>query len=528
MDALAQNIINIAKLHPEYESLKDKVIEEFKFFDRYDLFNNVYSLYLSLKKSNRTGDINSLNSVVLYILGITAVKPTKDFKLNERRTYARAGWPDVDMDFDPQRRSEIMDYLIGKYGREYVANIGVVQKLHAKSAVRRAVKVLEADFSLENEIASQLPFMMKRPDGTDIDTVEESYEEFSDFRQYMDQYPRIYDAACAVQGTVSATGIHPGGVVISPEPLARTCPLHVTGKGKQKVIGTQFSMDDVERMGLIKFDILGLSTISAFDLACQFVYESVGKTINWMELPLDDKKTFELITTGKTWGCFQLEEFGMQRTLQEIVIETFEHLIIAIAMYRPGPKQYIKELARRKSGQKSVSYAHPLMKSITENTYGILAFQEQIMQAFMQLSGLTASDGYMFIKGSAKKKPEIVASYKGRFFKGCASNNIPEQTVNKIWKDLEKFAGYSFNRAHAASYALLSYKTAYLKAHYPAEFMAARLSVAVMCRKFKDEFDTVGVYEKDAKENLGINILPADVDKSKIHYTIVDQKTIRG
>ena len=320
---------------------------------------------------------------------------------------------------------------------------------------------------------------------------------------------------------------HAAGTVISPIPLETICPLHITrGEtdygGKEKTIATQWTMTEVELLGLIKFDILGLSTITAVSHAHGLILERHGLDIDLGNLPLDDPSTLKLLRGGKTDGCFQLENPGMKQTLQQIGISSFDDLIVAIAMYRPGPKDYIPVFARRKHGKEEVRYPHFLLEQITRRTYGILAYQEQVMQAFMVLAGLTASDGYAFMKGCAKKIQGLIDKFKEPFFKGATRHSIPNNVIEKIWKDMEKFGGYAFNKSHAASYAYASFKTAYLKAHFPIEFITARLSVEATRRNFDD----VIKYESDANDNYGLKILPPDLNKSKQCYCIVGQNEI--
>lgn len=316
---------------------------------------------------------------------------------------------------------------------------------------------------------------------------------------------------------------HAAGIVTSPVPLARLCPLHKTGKGTDQVIATQFTGPDVERLGFIKLDVLGLKTKTAIHWACQSVKENYGIDIDWDTINLDDSATLALLQSGKTDGCFQLEEAGMQDALKAIGIDSFDDLVVTVAMYRPGPKDYIPEFAARKRGHTKVVYADPSIKSVTEKTYGVLVYQEQVMKAFMVMADLTATDGYKFTKGCAKKIKSLISDYEGMFVNGCVKNKISEMVAKKVWKDMEKFGGYAFNLAHATSYAFESYKTAYLKAHYPTEFIAARLSVETMDR----DFDKVNKYMRDAVQNFGFSFLPPDLNESKIRWAVVEEKKLR-
>jgi DNA polymerase-3 subunit alpha len=526
-----------------------RVKEELAYLEDSDLLTDVQHHFATVEASpHRQGDKNPHNFAVLYYLGITSQPhdPNKPFEVPKRRTYGRSGFPDIDMDFDYEKRHLIDEYLIRKYGADKVAHIGTVQQLKTKAAVRRVIKVLDPEksvvfdsagkrihddrslnYQLEQKILDPLPALMKRPDGSFVDSVKEAAEEYDLFGRYMKQYPEVYRFARRLEGKISAFASHAAGIVIAPVPLERICPLHVTRgdaeyAGKEKTVATQFTMSEVEELGLIKFDILGLSTKTAISNAHALILERHGVDIDLANLPLDNQATLGLLKSGKTDGCFQLENTGMKQTLQQIGISSFDDLIVAIAMYRPGPKDYIPLYARRKHGQEKVQYPHPLLEQITKRTHGVLVFQEQVMQAFMVLADLTASDGYAFMKGCAKKKQNLIDKYKVPFFRGCQTKNIPQSVIEKIWSDMEKFGGYAFNAAHATSYAYESYKTAYLKAHYPIEFITARLSVEATRRNFDD----VAKYEADAKRNFGIRILSPDINRSKLVYRIVGENEI--
>ncbi len=546
MTDLEKKVINLAGKHPEFDM--SVALAELEYINKTDpdLLANLRTLEEICRERGEIRTLNKWNSHLAYFLRITLCKPSQDFHLDKRRTYGRSGFPDIDMDFDYLRRQEIIDYLKEKYGNEYVGNIGVVGTLKTKAAVRRAIKVLDPtgsihydedgkeikskiseNFALENEILQTLPKYLKRGDGTEIVSVDEACEEFPHFNQYMRKYPEVCRVAKRLEGTVASFGVHAAGVVLSPIPLSCIVPLHTTRETKEgeskKSVATQFSMHEVERMGLIKFDILGIATRTAVSWTCQSLKEK-GVEIDWNKIPLNDKGTLELLQGGYTDGCFQLEEPGMKECLKMIRIDSFEDLVVAVAMYRPGPKDYIPEFASRKRGKAAVSYPHDLLKKITEKTYGILVYQEQIMQAFMVLADLTASDGYEFMKGCAKKKPEIIQGYKDRFFRGTEKQNISIGVTRKIWDDLEKFGGYSFNRSHSVSYAYESYKTAYLKAHHPTEFIAARLSVETHRRKF----EKVEKYKKDAEKHFGFVFEPVDLNKSKLDWAIEETKVLRA
>lgn len=523
----------------------NRVKTELSYFENINVLEDIYVLYKKTSENNCPGNLNPFNSAVLYFLGITNAKydDSKPINVPKRRTYGRDGFPDVDMDFDYERRHEIMEYLNEKYGRDYVGNIGTIQTLKTKNAVRRVIKMLDPENSvvfnkdgskikderknnieLENRILDTLPELMKKADGTNIKNIKEAYEEYSEFRRYMDQYPEIMRIASRLEGKISASGVHAAGVVLSPIELKYICPMHVTRGNDSspdavdagRVLATQFAMADVESLGLIKFDILGLSTKTAIDKTIKLIKERYNLDLDLSKIPLDDKKTIELLRSGKTDLCFQLENHGMKESLRQISVDSFEDLVVAIAMYRPGPKDYIPLYAKRKKGIEKVTYYHPIVKDILSSTQGIVVYQESCMQVFMRMAGLSNTDGYKFLKGCAKKHPEIVEQYKNLFIQGCVNNGVEKPVADKVFKDLERFSGYAFNRAHAVSYALESWKTAFLKAHYPTEFFAARLSVELKRRRFTE----VEKYEKDAINNFNIKLLPPSLNKSKIHYVI--------
>ncbi|MHA2279363.1 MAG: hypothetical protein ACXAC5_00520 [Promethearchaeota archaeon] len=549
MTGYEKKIIDVARKHVDFD--KERALREFESMNKadLDLVPSLWSMYDKVVQERGVqGNDNKLQSALAYYLGITSQAPKGELILEKRRTYGRSGFPDIDMDFDYLRRHEVVEYLIEKYGREYVGNIGNVQTFKTKAAVRRAIKVLDPtnsirfdddgkkikgesneNFALENEILRTLPGLMKRGDGSAVGSVEEAYKEYSEFQQYMDQYPEIRRIAKGIEGTIAGFGVHAAGILLSPIPLSKIAPLHVTtfhgatDDNPTKVVATQYSMADVERMGLIKFDVLGLSTKTAINWACKYIEEEQDVIIDWSKIPLDDPDTLNLLHSGRTDGCFQLENPGMKECLKQIGIDSFDDLVVAVAMYRPGPKDYIPEFASRKSGRMAVSYPHESLRKITERTHGIVVYQEQVMKVFMVLADLTASDGYEFMKGCAKKKVDSIEKYKEKFFKGTASQDIKTSIVNRIWADLHKFSGYAFNKSHSVSYAYESYKTAYLKAHYPTEFVAARLSVETIRR----QEDVVDKYENDAVKHFDFEILDRDLNNSKLHWGIVGTKKLR-
>lgn len=553
MSDLYNKYLEILKKHQLFSKYEKQILEELNFIEQNNFFKSLDKLYKKVTNNpEKIGDKNTPNSIVSYLLGITSCPPSGIYHLEKRRTYARVGFPDIDMDFDYEKRHLIIEYLVKKYGREYVGNIGTRQTMGVKAALRRVCKALDptnsikfgkdgkqikdannASFQFENELLNTLPkkFMVKA-NGEKVKTVKEAYEEYPEFRKYMDLYPEVFRTACRVQGCVSGLSLHAAGMVISPVPLSEIAPLCLTqgsddGDEEESTVGTSFTMGELESIGLLKFDVLGISTRTAVAECLKTVEKRYGSEvssqINREHLPLNDAPTYDLLKSGRTVGTFQLESWGMRSSLKEVKVDEFYDLIALVALFRPGPKEYIPTYAKRKHGLEKVVYAHPVMEKILKSTYGIICMQEQLMQVFVDLAGMSVTDGYNFNKGCAKKKKDIINSYEDKFITGARKNGASELVANKIWNDMKAFGEYAFNLNHAAAYAYEAYVTAYLKAHYPVEFICARLAVESRRKKF----DEVEVYEKDATENFGIKILPPDLNQSKETYTIVGENTIR-
>lgn len=461
-------------LQEQKTELTSALISEIEFLEENDVLKDIFNIYKKVQKNPAIrGNTNALNSSLAYTLGITTAPPTAPFHLEKRRTYGRSGFPDIDMDFDYRYKPTILEYAASLFGKEYVASIGAVQTLQTKAAIRRVVKALDPDDSivynekgekikdnptenvlLQDAISVTLPKNMKKEDGSPM-SVADAYEHFQEFRAFMNTYPEVFRFAKRLEGSISAYGTHAAGICISPVPLKYICPLHVTlntadetGAKDQnaKKLSTQFVASEVEALGLIKFDVLGLSTKTAISEACRLIKQNHGISIDLERLPLKDDKVFDLLRSGKTDGCFQLEELGMKQTIQQIGVNSFNDLAVVIAMYRPGPLDFIPEYARRKRDPDSVQYLHPIVKKYTQKTYGIICFQEQAMMIFVELAGLTASEGYLFIKGSAKKKPELFQSMKDRFIRG-ATKIANQRIAEEVWRQMEPFQGYAFNKS---------------------------------------------------------------------------------
>lgn len=462
---IEQKMYDLSCIHPEFS--EDVFFGEITKLREYNVVKDLYAIF---KKQLKPGNKNTVNSWIGYYLGLTTVRPTLNLFIEKRRTYARVGFPDIDMDFDWLRRHEIMGYIFEKYGKDKVGNVGTTHTLKTRAAIQYVIKVLDPtntvryidgkveksdtkdkNFELKNIIVKTLPGIMKTKDGRPITNIKAAYDLFGEFRRYMDAYPEVYKYASIIEGTISASGAHASGIVISDTPLQNICPLHITQDvidntegNKEKTIATQFAMGDVESLGLVKFDVLGLSTRTAVSWAVETIKNNTGEEIDVSRLPLDDRETLKLLNSGYTDGCFQLENYGMKKTLSKIKIDKFDDLMVAIAMYRPGPMQFIDDYAIKKRNASSIKYIHPIVQKHTMNTYSYVVYQEQCMNIFVELAGLTPSEGYVFIKGAAKKKPELFQSMKQRFIDG-ATRIANKEIAISIWNQLEPFQGYAFN-----------------------------------------------------------------------------------
>jgi hypothetical protein len=428
-------------------------------------------------KSGKTGTDNQLNSLTGYLLKITSKKPDGPFKFVKRRAFARPEPPDIDSDFEYEKRPIVIDYIRNKYGRENVCNIGVMGALKFKTAIDRLTKVLDcgnfygklknseiyaANVPVAMEIKKSLPpqrgatlKVTVEENGKQVEktiaTIPDAYKWCPDFRRYIDKYPDILKHAHNLEGLLQIYGVHASGVVISDIPLRKIAPLRFK-PGDTSILATQFTQNDLNLLGLIKFDILGISTLSVISRAIKLVKEINDITIDLDALPLDDKKTLDLYKTGKLMGVFQCESRGMQNTCKEIGVDRFEDILAAIALYRPGPAKSIPEYCDRKHGRKEVEYFHPsiekIVKPILSPTYGVLCYQESVMQICNALAGFTIGEGYVVIKGISKKKQEIIDKAKPQFIKGCAANGVPENVANNYWDQfITPFASYGFNKS---------------------------------------------------------------------------------
>lgn len=469
---------------------------------------------------------SAAGSAVAYCLWITNIDPIEYNLLFERfLNPERISMPDIDMDFDDHGRSKIIDYVIDKYGRDQVAQIITYGTMAAKLSIRDVGRVLDVPLDEVNRISKQFPTHMKASlkailaDG-DIDKKlrdDMNAEDLDKARKIRalaegdSLVAEMLQTAKGLEGSVRNTGIHACGVVITPEPVTNYVP--VTKAKDGELLVTQFDNNVAESAGLLKMDFLGLRTLSIIKDACDIVEMRHGVKINPDDIPLDDLPTYELFQKGNTVGIFQYESAGMRKHLKELKPTRFEDLIAMNALYRPGPLSYIPNFIKRKHGEEEITYDLPAMESILSETYGITVYQEQVMQLSQKLADFSKGQADMLRKAMGKKKRALIDEMYPLFVEGCVKNGHPKEKVDKIWKDWESFASYAFNKSHSTCYAFLAVQTAYLKANYTAEFMAAVLT------NNKSDITKVNIFLRECRK-MGLKVVAPSVNESQKNFTV--------
>jgi DNA polymerase-3 subunit alpha len=448
-------------------------------------------------------------SLVIYCLGITDVDPVANSLLFERfLNPERLEMPDIDVDFADSRRHEVLDYIATKYGRENVAQIITYGTLGAKAALRDMGRVLDIPLSEVDRVAKLIPPL---PVGT---TIAQALERVPELKQIYDGNPELHnliDWAQKVEGRMKSVGTHACGVVISREPLENLVPLQRTTKDESAVMAA-FEGPTLAKMGLLKMDVLGLTNLSVVADALKYIERTSGKRIELIDIPLDDKQVFESLGRGETTNVFQLESSGMTRYITQLKPNRVQDLYAMVALYRPGPIEQIPVYIHNKNNPKDIKYLHPLLKPILEDTYGVLIYQEQIMHLLQAVAGYTLGQADIIRKAISKKDKALMAQEEPRFKAGCVKSGLTKEQADQLWDLILPFAGYSFNLSHATLYGILSYQTAYLKVHYPTEYMAAVLTAAA--GQIEDVAKSVAECAR-----LGVAVLPADVNCSQIGFT---------
>ena len=455
---------------------------------------------------------SAAGSIVAYALNITDLDPLKYGLLFERFLNPdRISMPDIDVDIQDTRRDEVIEYCAKKYGEDHVSNIATFGKMFGRMAVRDVARVLEIPYAESDRLAKLVP----PPNQGRHIPLSVSIKEDADLRNEYENNPtakEVLDYAIQLEGTIRSHGVHACGVVIAPDTLVNYIPLEMAQKG---VVATQFPMGEVEELGLLKMDFLGLSNLTIINNAMRIIRKAYKKEINLSELPLDDKKTYELFQRGDTTGVFQLESAGMKRYLRGLKPTTFEDIIAMVALYRPGPMQFIDSFIRRKHGEEEITYLHSGMKNSLKNTYGILVYQEQFMQISKEWCGFTGGQADTLRKAVGKKKIDLMKKVKPEFVEGAVKvGGATKEIAETFWTQLEEFANYCFNKSHAACYGLIAYWTAYLKAHYPDAFMAALMT------SDHDDTDRLAIEITECK-HMGISVLSPDVNESFVEFAVV-------
>ena len=455
---------------------------------------------------------SAAGSIIAYALNITDLDPLKYGLLFERFLNPdRISMPDIDVDIQDTRRDEVIEYCAKKYGEDHVSNIATFGKMFGRMAVRDVARVLEVPYAESDRLAKLVP----PPNQGRHIPLSVSIKEDADLRNEYENNPtakEVLDYAIQLEGTIRSHGVHACGVVIAPDTLVNYIPLEMAQKG---VVATQFPMGEVEELGLLKMDFLGLSNLTIINNAMRIIRKAYKKEINLSELPLDDKKTYELFQRGDTTGVFQLESAGMKRYLRGLKPTTFEDIIAMVALYRPGPMQFIDSFIRRKHGEEEITYLHSGMKNSLKNTYGILVYQEQFMQISKEWCGFTGGQADTLRKAVGKKKIDLMKKVKPEFVEGAVKvGGATKEIAETFWTQLEEFANYCFNKSHAACYGLIAYWTAYLKAHYPDAFMAALMT------SDHDDTDRLAIEITECK-HMGISVLSPDVNESFVEFAVV-------
>ncbi len=457
---------------------------------------------------------SAAGSLVAYALAITDIDPIEYGLIFERfLNPERVTLPDIDMDFCMDRRDEVIRYVTQKYGPDHVCQIITFGTMAAKAAIRDVARVLELPYAEADKLAKLIPNTLNI-------TLEDALAQEPRLRQAAAADPKIgevIDLAKRLEGLARHASTHAAGVVISDEPLTEHVPLYRGSKGETV---TQYAMGDIEKIGLVKFDFLGLRTLTVIDLAVKRVNEKQAREgsplLKLSEIPIDDPKTYALLGSGETTGIFQLESAGMRDLLVKMKPETFEDIIAILALYRPGPigSGMVDDFIKRKRGQTKIHYEVPQLQEILKETYGVIVYQEQVMKIANVLGGFSLGEADLLRRAMGKKKPEEMAAQKAVFVERAAKNKITPAKAEKIFDLMEYFAGYGFNKSHSAAYALITYQTAYLKSHHPVELMTALLTSEM------GNSDKVVKYITECR-NMGIKILPPDVNESDKDFTVV-------
>jgi DNA polymerase-3 subunit alpha len=459
---------------------------------------------------------SAAGSLVSYCLGITDIDPLKYDLLFERfLNPQRVTQPDIDIDFCYERRGEVIDYVIQKYGKTNVAQIITFGTLQAKAVVRDVARVMKMSYAEADRLAKLIPNELD----ITLSRALQEVAELGHLYKTSEQVKELIDTALVLEGLTRHASTHAAGITIADKPLTEYTPLF---KSHDDQITTGFDMTSLEHIGILKIDMLGLRTLTVIENAVKLTERTRGLLINLERLPMDDAAAFQLLARAETMGVFQLESGGMRDLLKKIRPSQFEDIISVIALFRPGPigSGMLDEFMKRKHGQIPITYEHPKLESALRTTYGVIVYQEQVMRIASDLAGFSLAQADLLRRAMGKKIADVMEAQRKAFVEGCKKNHVPEKTATRTFDLIEHFAGYGFNKSHSAAYAMISYRTAYLKAHYPVEFMTALLTSEM------GNTDKLVGYLEEAKR-MGLKILPPDVNESAALFTVIDAHTIR-
>ncbi|MFA5146009.1 MAG: DNA polymerase III subunit alpha [Candidatus Omnitrophota bacterium] len=455
---------------------------------------------------------SAAGSVVSYSLGITDIDPLKYDLLFERfLNPERVSLPDIDIDFCYERRGEVIDYVVKKYSKDNVAQIITFGTMLAKAVIRDVGRAYGMAYGDVDKIAKLVPNDLNM-------TLHHALEQEPELMTLYRSDPnitRLIDTSLTLEGLTRHASTHAAGVVISEKPLVNYAPLY---KVQDQQITTGYPMTSLEKIGLLKMDFLGLRTLTVVSETVKIVKRTKGSDVVIEKIPLDDRKTYKLLANAESSGIFQLESSGMRDLLKKLKPERFEDIVSLLALFRPGPigSGMLDDFMKRKHGEVKIRYDHELLEPILKETYGIIVFQEQVMRIASTLAGFSLAQADNLRRAMAKKTPEVMAQVRQHFVDGCLNNDIDRKTADRIFNQIEYFAGYGFNKSHSAAYAMISYRTAYLKANYPVEFMTALLTSE------KDNLDKIAAYINEAVR-MGIKILPPDINESFANFTVIGE-----
>lgn len=479
-------------------------------FDSYFLI--IWDLVRFAKENNipvGPGRGSASGSLVAYALGITDIDPILYGLLFERfLNPERISLPDIDIDFCFEKRPQVLSYIRHKYGYRRVSQIITFGTMKARNAVRDVGRALGIPLPVSDKLAKLIPERL------DIKTALQTVSELKEQYSTNEQMRRVLDIAMAVEGNVRHVSIHAAGVVIADRDLTDIIPLYKPS-GEEE-IATQYDMHEVEEIGLLKMDFLGLKNLTVIERTREKVRKAKGVEIDWQKISLQDTKTYQMLQEGKTTGVFQLESSGMTEMVKRLRPETFEDLVAVLALYRPGPLQsgMVSDFIERKHGRKEIVYDHPLLEPILKETYGIILYQEQVMQIANVLAGFSLGEADVLRRAMGKKEKDKMAAQRTKFVQRAVENGIDQAVAEKIYDQMDYFAGYGFNKSHSAAYALITFRTAYLKAHYPVEFMASLMTSDM------GDIEKMAHYFSVCKE-MGIRIYPPDINESFSDFTVV-------